>query len=82
MEKKKSVSLEIAQILAMRIGFEPLLKCLPQCCGFGCLPCDTDIIKVDGVIEFVLQGDNNHCILRHFFLDSDVDTQEESDHKA
>jgi hypothetical protein len=39
------------------------------------------VIKMDGMIEFVLLGDYDNGIARDFFLNYDVNAQEEADEK-
>ena len=49
--------------------------------GFSGLFGNAYVIKVDGMIEFVLLGDYDNGIARDFFLNHDVNAQEEADDK-
>lgn len=80
-EKKSPVASKIAKILAMGIRFVPFGQCFGQGCGFCRFAGDTYIVKVNGMIEFVFQGDHNYRIIWHFFFNCNVDAQEKPNKK-
>lgn len=65
----------------MLVWFVPFSNGLGKGHGFSGLSRDAYVIKVDGMIELVLLGDYNDGIARDFFLNRDVNAQEEADDK-
>ena len=63
----------------MLVWFIPLSNGLGKGHGFRGLFRNAYIIKVDGMIELVLLGDYDNGIARDFFLNRDVNAQEEAD---
>ena len=65
----------------MLVWFVPFSDGLGKGHGFSGLFRDAYVIKMDGMIELVLLGDYNNGIARDFFLNRDVNAQEEADDK-
>ncbi len=81
MKQKTAIPLEITKGLTMLVWFIPLSNGLRKGHGSSGLSINAYIIEVDGMIEFVFLGDYNNGIARNFFLNRDVNTQEEADDK-
>jgi len=65
----------------MLVWFVPFSNGLGKGHGFSGLFRNAYVIKVDGMIEFVFLGDYDNGIARDFFLNRDVNAQEEADDK-
>ena len=81
MEHETAIPLEIAKGLTMLVGFVPFSNGLGKGHSLGRLIGNADVIKVNGMIELVFLGDYDNGIARDFFLNSDVNAQEEADDK-
>jgi len=55
--------------------------CLGEGHGFGSFSSNGTVIEVDRVVVFVFQSYDNYRIVRHFFINRYVNTQEECDKK-
>lgn len=62
----------------MRIRAVTGSPCLSQGSGPCGLAAYTDMVKVYGMIELVLLGDNNYCVVRDGFIHGDVYAQEKA----
>jgi hypothetical protein len=65
----------------MLVRFVPFSDGLGKRHGSGGFFRDAYVIKVDGMIAFVLLRDNNNGISRDFFLNRNVNTQEKANDK-
>lgn len=76
-----AIPLEITKGLTMRVWFVSFSNGLGKRHGSSGLSRNTYVIKVDGMIEFILLGDYDNGIAWDFFLNHDVNAQEEADDK-
>ena len=65
----------------MLVRFESFRNGFGKGHGFGGLIRNAYVIKVDGMIELVFIGDYDNGVARDFFLNRDVNAQEEADDK-
>jgi hypothetical protein len=65
----------------MLVWFVAFSNSLGKGHGFGGLISNAYVIKVDGMIELVFLGDYDYGIARDFFVNRDVNAQEEADDK-
>ena len=81
-KKKTGISSEVTEFLAMGIGFETPLYCICKGCRLGGFSRHADVVKMNGMIEFVFKCDDNHGIAWDVFLDGDVNAQKETNNKG
>ena len=79
MKEKTPVSSKITELLAMFMWFVTLGQGFVQGHGFGRFSSHTNMVEVDGVVPFVLFRSDDDSITRHCFIDSHIDTDEETD---
>ena len=79
MKEKTPVSSKITELLAMFMWFVTLGQGFVQGHGLGRFSSHTNMVEVDGVIQFVLFGGDDDSIIRHCFIDSHIDADEETD---
>ena len=77
MVKKKGVTPKIVETLAMWVLLKTFLLCIRQDHGLGCFASNADIIKVNRMVAFIFQGYNNYRIVRYFFINRYIYTEEE-----
>lgn len=75
-EKKAAISLEISKVPIILVRLESVGQSFGKGHCLGGLTNDTDVVKVYGMVQFVLEGHHHNGISRHFFIDGDVDAQE------
>lgn len=74
-EQKTPVSPEIPKLLAVVVGLVPFASCLGEGHGLGGFAGNTDMVKVDGMVQLIFDGDHDDGVSRNLFVDGDVDTQ-------
>jgi hypothetical protein len=82
MKQKASVPLKITKGLIMIVWFVSFGKRLAQGHCFGRFPGQTNMIKVNGVIEFVLNRDYHDGIAWNFLLNRHIDAEEKKDNET
>jgi hypothetical protein len=70
---------EISQFFVVRMRLVPFGLSLGQSHGLGCLTGNADVIKMDGMVEFVLQRNDYHGVSWDSFIHRDVDAQKKAD---
>ena len=79
MEQEPAISPEISKLRTMSVGpvsFRYSLRKGHGLCGFSD---NTNMVKVNGVVYFVLQGNHNQGITGYRFVNWNVDTQKKGD---
>ena len=79
MKEKTPVSSKITEVLAMFMWFVTLGQGFVQGHGLGRFSSHTNMVEVDGVVPFVLFRSDDNSITRHCFINSHIDTDEETD---
>ena len=79
MKEKTPVAFKITEVLAMFMWFVTLGQGFVQGHGLGRFSSHTNMVEVDGVVPFVLFRSDDDSITRHCFIDSHIDTDEETD---
>jgi len=78
MKEEPSVTIKITQVLVVEVWFVAFCQCFRQRHRFGRFTADTDVIKMNGVVEIILNGDNHDCIFGHFFINRNIYAKKET----
>lgn len=81
-EEKASVPFKIAEGMIMIVWSVFSRESLGECHRLGCFTGHTNMIKVNGVVKFVLFRNDDNGIARNSLFDGNVDTEEKKDHES
>jgi hypothetical protein len=80
-KQELTVSPKVAKVFIIFVGFISLGLCLGKGHGLGGLVGDTNVVKVDGMVELIFFGDNNDGVSRDNLIHGNVDAEKKKDHK-
>ena len=79
MEQEATVPSEIPEVLIVLVGLVSHFFRLFKGNGLGGFVRNADVIEVDRMVKLVFRGDDHDGITRDLLINSEVNTQEESD---
>ena len=78
-KEKTSGAPEITQVFTMLMGLVSVFQCFGEGHGVGAFARYADVVEMDGMIKLVLHGYDDDGVIRHLFIDGDVNAEKESD---
>lgn len=78
-EEKSSIPSKIPQLFTVLVRLVPLCPGLGKGHGLRCFACNANVVEVDGMVEFVFQGNDDDCVTGDLLVNGDVDAQKKPD---
>jgi hypothetical protein len=78
MKEEPSVAIKITEVLVVAVWFVASCQRFRQRHRFRRPTADTDMIKMNGVVQFIFNRDDDDCISGHFFINCNIYAKKET----